>query len=73
MDQDHERHRSESDLTRHDRERATAHARGRGPHDHDAAWPKDDRRSSSRLASPRIVRSGEYLTTEERSSTGPLG
>jgi len=60
MDRDHE-------LDRHDRDRALEHRLDRmAPSRRDAGWPKDDRRSSSRLADG-------HLTETERESQWPIG
>ena len=59
MDRDHE-------LDRHDRERAQEHRLDRLAPSRRENWPKDDRRSSSRLADG-------HLTDMERESIWPIG
>jgi hypothetical protein len=61
MDPDHE-------LDRHDRERALDHRLDRIAPSRKESWPKDDRRSSSRLEAGRA-----YLTDNERDSAWPIG
>ena len=61
MEQDHE-------LNHHDRERAITHRLDRVAPSRRESWPKDDRRSSSRLEA-----GGRHLTDGERESRWPIG
>jgi hypothetical protein len=61
MDREHE-------LDNHDTERALNHHLDRLAPSRRESWPKDDRRSSSRLDA-----SGRHLTEGERTSRWPIG
>lgn len=60
MEQEHE-------LDHHDRERALTHRLDRVAPSRRDSWPKDDRRSSSKLEA------GAHLTNGERESRWPIG
>ena len=55
------------ELDRHDRERALDHRLDRVAPSRKESWPKDDRRSSSKLSA------GQYMTERERESPWPIG
>jgi hypothetical protein len=68
MDRERPRRSIDPDLAHHDSEQARSHARNRVDPGRTAQWPKDDQRSSSRLA-----QSADHLTNEERGAAWPLG